>query len=341
MLGSGCFGIVRRDGEFAIKRNHYKYDHNTLNAMREIDVLTKIKGSEFCLSAEDIVVSKTGEVSIKMEAGVCNASRWCSKRVMLHAALGLEFMHKRNIIHGDVKLANILVFDDRSAKLIDFGLSIQGPVDELKLELYPEKLRAPEIRDGFGATTACDVWAYGIALLMYTKMLTVLDYKGNFFKKIEALRFFGPKIFKRIFDPDPKKRATISEVIDSSYFSEFSDEIAKARSRLTPAIPRNDDNCEEYDAGEYGVQIAESNFPEPVKALATKIASRVSRASRAIEASRASRASRATSDPDFVDVCLMIANKYYDIEFKGYEFIVDNLALEKLIVFDILKGRIV
>ncbi|EGZ29095.1 hypothetical protein PHYSODRAFT_469139 [Phytophthora sojae] len=42
---------------------------------------------------------------------------------MLHdAALGLDYLHKKGLVHGHLKLSNILVGADGQAKLADFGL---------------------------------------------------------------------------------------------------------------------------------------------------------------------------------------------------------------------------
>lgn len=39
------------------------------------------------------------------------------------AALGLAYLHEKRIVHGDLKCNNILVGNDRTARLADFGLS--------------------------------------------------------------------------------------------------------------------------------------------------------------------------------------------------------------------------
>ncbi|KAG7386924.1 Leucine-rich repeat serine/threonine-protein kinase 2 [Phytophthora boehmeriae] len=44
-------------------------------------------------------------------------------RMLYEAALGLDYIHKMKVVHGDLKLNNILVSSDRHAKLSDFGLS--------------------------------------------------------------------------------------------------------------------------------------------------------------------------------------------------------------------------
>ncbi|RLN74928.1 hypothetical protein BBJ28_00026138, partial [Nothophytophthora sp. Chile5] len=44
-------------------------------------------------------------------------------RLLRQAALGLDYIHKKRVVHGDLKLNNILVGADGLAKLADFGLS--------------------------------------------------------------------------------------------------------------------------------------------------------------------------------------------------------------------------
>ncbi|KAG1696587.1 hypothetical protein DVH05_018280 [Phytophthora capsici] len=46
--------------------------------------------------------------------------RW---RLLYEAALGLEYIHSMDVVHGDLKLNNILVASNGQAKLSDFGLS--------------------------------------------------------------------------------------------------------------------------------------------------------------------------------------------------------------------------
>lgn len=42
-------------------------------------------------------------------------------------AQGVNVLHKEDIIHGDIKATNILMFSDRTIKLADFGFSIKKP----------------------------------------------------------------------------------------------------------------------------------------------------------------------------------------------------------------------
>ncbi|GMF19421.1 unnamed protein product [Phytophthora lilii] len=47
-------------------------------------------------------------------------------RLLYQASLGLDYIHKKRVVHGDLKLNNILVGEDGKAKLADFGLSSVG-----------------------------------------------------------------------------------------------------------------------------------------------------------------------------------------------------------------------
>lgn len=49
-------------------------------------------------------------------------------RMARHCALGFAFLHKKGIMHRDVKSMNILVTDDYACKITDFGCSkLVGP----------------------------------------------------------------------------------------------------------------------------------------------------------------------------------------------------------------------
>ncbi|KAI3763093.1 hypothetical protein L1987_53543 [Smallanthus sonchifolius] len=93
-------------------------------------------------------------------------------KVALDAARGLEYLHiyaDPPIIHRDIKSSNVLLDDEWSGKVSDFGLSLMGPPDNkshLSLRaagtvgyMDPEYYRFEQL------TTKSDVYSFGVVLL--------------------------------------------------------------------------------------------------------------------------------------------------------------------------------
>jgi serine/threonine protein kinase len=60
--------------------------------------------------------------------------------------LGMEQLHKKNIMYRDLKPENVLIFDDGYVKLTDFGLAKEIRDDELsKTEAGTNIYYAPEM----------------------------------------------------------------------------------------------------------------------------------------------------------------------------------------------------
>ncbi|KAJ8497758.1 hypothetical protein OPV22_008310 [Ensete ventricosum] len=84
---------------------------------------------------------------------------------------GLDYLHERNIVHRDIKCANILVHANGSVKLADFGLAKEmTKVTVLKSCKGSVYWMAPEVinpRKSYGP--AADIWSLGCTVL---EMLT-------------------------------------------------------------------------------------------------------------------------------------------------------------------------
>ncbi|KIJ56371.1 hypothetical protein M422DRAFT_151063, partial [Sphaerobolus stellatus SS14] len=69
-----------------------------------------------------------GLVSYWYKNGTSNeyASNLVKEEIMVlitEIVYGLEYLHQKGIIHGDIKAANIMIDDDGHARIIDFGIS--------------------------------------------------------------------------------------------------------------------------------------------------------------------------------------------------------------------------
>ncbi|KVI01776.1 mitogen-activated protein kinase kinase kinase 1-like [Cynara cardunculus var. scolymus] len=85
---------------------------------------------------------------------------------------GLNYLHDRNVVHRDIKCANILVDVSGSVKLADFGLAKATKLNDIKSCKGTPYWMAPEVvnnRKNKGYGLAADIWSLGCTVL---EMLT-------------------------------------------------------------------------------------------------------------------------------------------------------------------------
>ncbi|GMF44088.1 unnamed protein product [Phytophthora fragariaefolia] len=82
---------------------------------------------------------------------------------LLQAALGLEYLHERGIIHCDVRCSNILIGSDGLSKLINFGQG--GFTRRFGINVDSLRWQAPEVLVGEMSSCSSDVYSLGMCLL--------------------------------------------------------------------------------------------------------------------------------------------------------------------------------
>ena len=92
--------------------------------------------------------------------------------LLLGIAQGLAFLHEKTIAHLDIKHHNILLSEDGTPKLTDFGLSrmvsFSGVVDKTGFTLHYTSIE--QLR-GSGISQSADIWSFGnlIYFVVYAK----------------------------------------------------------------------------------------------------------------------------------------------------------------------------
>ncbi|CAI5955713.1 unnamed protein product [Closterium sp. NIES-65] len=119
---------------------------------------------------EQIIVSQfmpNGDLSHRTGAGAKPMSLQQRLAVLVDVADGLSFLHSRRIVHRDVKPANVLLDANMRAKVADFGFmrmmeaSKVNPTRVMGTPGYVD----PEYHDTHLATTATDVYSFGVLVL--------------------------------------------------------------------------------------------------------------------------------------------------------------------------------
>lgn len=91
--------------------------------------------------------------------------------IALEVASGLAYLHSQDIIHRDIKAANILLDEQQHAKVTDFGISRTFGGD-LTAETGTYRAMAPEVISHQAYDFKCDIYSFGILLweLMHQQM---------------------------------------------------------------------------------------------------------------------------------------------------------------------------
>ncbi|CRH02401.1 serine/threonine protein kinase, putative [Plasmodium relictum] len=153
--------------------------------------------------------------------------------LFLQIVKGVYYCHSKHIVHRDLKLENILLDENMTCKIADFGLSDFVNVDQnIKTEAGTKAYIAPEII--FNQTInysvfKLDIWSLGILLFIMTQGFAPFQ---NFEK---GLKYFESSTLKYINDVsddlknlislmlsvDPNKRPIIVEILNHKWFYNY------------------------------------------------------------------------------------------------------------------------
>ena len=89
------------------------------------------------------------------------------KQLALEIALGLSYLHSQNVLHRDLKSANVLINEAGHAKLADFGLSktlASGVRTAVRHSLAVQWMPPEKLQRNVVYTAASDIYSYGVLL---------------------------------------------------------------------------------------------------------------------------------------------------------------------------------
>ncbi|KAJ4835407.1 hypothetical protein Tsubulata_014439 [Turnera subulata] len=127
---------------------------------------TQKDGSKLYIFLE--LVTKGSLLSLYQKYDLRDSQVSAYTRQILH---GLKYLHDRNVVHRDIKCANILVDANGSVKLADFGLAKATKLNDVKSCKGTAFWMAPEVvnRKTQGYGLPADIWSLGCTVL---EMLT-------------------------------------------------------------------------------------------------------------------------------------------------------------------------
>ncbi|KAJ6624641.1 kinase-like domain-containing protein [Mycena sp. CBHHK59/15] len=167
-------------------------------------------------------------------------------KLLLEVSYGLQYLHSMKVVHGDLRGANILITDNGTACLADFGLASAisdstGSTGALKSSSsHPGSLRwfAPELIfptqfgfEKFARSYATDIYAYGcVCLELHTRKPPFSDVQENLEAMMKVIKGERParpmaddslilndwwELLTKAWAQDARARPTISDIIES------------------------------------------------------------------------------------------------------------------------------
>ncbi|CDF87281.1 BN860_02850g1_1 [Zygosaccharomyces bailii CLIB 213] len=181
VIGRGKFGVVykgyhvRTKQVYAIKVLNLDSDEDEVeDVQREVQFLASMKqtpnithyyGSylrdtslwviiEYCAGGSLRTLLRPGKIDEKY-IGI----------IMREVLIALKYIHKDNVIHRDIKAANVLITNEGHVKLCDFGVAAQLNHTSLKRQTMagtPYWMAPEVIMEGVYYDTKVDIWSLGI-----------------------------------------------------------------------------------------------------------------------------------------------------------------------------------
>lgn len=157
---------------------------------------------------------------------------------------GLKYLHAQNVVHRDIKCANILVDATGSVKLADFGLAKATTLNDVKSCKGTAFWMAPEVVRSRGYGLAADIWSLGCTVLeMLTRRPPYSHLEG-----MQALYRIGkgepPPVpdslstdardfIAKCLQVNPNDRPTAAQLLEHPF-------IRKPQTSLSPRSPHHD-----------------------------------------------------------------------------------------------------
>ncbi|QLG74309.1 hypothetical protein HG535_0G01930 [Zygotorulaspora mrakii] len=218
---------------FRIKKSNSLTQNDKIK--REIAIMKKCHYKHVVKLLEVLDDSKSRKIYLVLEYCAQGEVKWCpgdqleteargppllsfqrTREILRGVVLGLEYLHYQGVIHRDIKPANLLISEDNTVKISDFGVSLAASganssdssvesIDELELAktagtpafFAPEiclgndafekfNMTREDLFKGSSISFMIDIWALGVTLycLLFGMLPFKSDYELELFEKI-------------------------------------------------------------------------------------------------------------------------------------------------------------
>ncbi|XP_015162759.1 probable serine/threonine-protein kinase At1g18390 isoform X4 [Solanum tuberosum] len=220
VLGHGGFGTVYygklKDGrEVAVKRLYEQNCKQMQQFVNEIEILTRLRHNNLvtlygCTSRRsrelllvyEYIPNGTLADHLHGDRAKNRSLTWPVRlNIAIETAGALAYLHASDIIHCDVKTNNILLDQNFSVKVADFGISRLFPNDVSHISTAPRGTPGyidPKYQECYQLTSKSDVYSFGVVLVELISSMPAVDMNRHS-QEINLANFAINKIVKCAF----------------------------------------------------------------------------------------------------------------------------------------------
>lgn len=241
------------------RRQHERFMERS-DFIREVNALVNLKEIPYIISIHHFGLRDSTNVPIIcLEAGKLSFDKHIekhrvSKTMMFDIVAGMYSMSEAGFWHRDLKPQNIVVMNDNTIRIVDFGISRVGPHEDTTASgnVYTSWYRPPEIvmRNVLKKETKydsnhwiydgdkCDIWSIAI---VFIDILSKFSRKRVFAKKsefailLDMIRVFG---IDSLSYTKKERSYLTSAKIKQSYKEVYEDEKIEQKSRLVTILSK-------------------------------------------------------------------------------------------------------
>ncbi|GFE54018.1 serine threonine kinase [Babesia ovis] len=186
----------------------------------------------------------------------------------------LKYLHKRHILHRDLKSLNILIDSDKSLKLCDFGVSkvLNTTADHTRTVIGTPYYFSPELINGQEYSWPSDIWALGCLTYELATFKTPFDGAKGMQQLVKHIKtspipdlpsIYSPELnalFKSMMFHDVRFRLSASELLATAIMQTALRQMLKEAKHRSPTCTV-DDGTHEGPHNEYLSTLHDSYEP--------------------------------------------------------------------------------
>lgn len=152
--------------------------------------------------------------------------------IFTQTCVGLNYLHSKNLLHRDLKPENLLISQNGSVKIGDFGWSARGTEQRVTFCGTLDYM-SPEMLKNLPQTTKVDIWALGV--LLYEILHGTPPFRAKnpreLIRLIQERKFIlgnhvsgnAKSLISEILQEDPEQRPTIKEILKHHWVQRLTD----------------------------------------------------------------------------------------------------------------------